>query len=225
MRRPAACRPLSVRITHRADSPAGVPQRQGIAVQRRSAAAAGRCCSPTALAEVPDELRRLPRRDRLPRRRHQLPPARLLGPHRRWSCRASGTRPAPARQRLYSFRDIVVLKVVKRLLDAGVSLQNIRKAIETLRSRGVDDLAGITLISDGTTVYECRSPEEVVDLLAGRPGRVRHRDRRRVQGDPGLAGAVARRAGGAGRGRGGAGRTPTESDELGQRRRRRTASA
>jgi DNA-binding transcriptional MerR regulator len=73
-------------------------------------------------------------------------------------------------QRLYSFRDIVVLKVVKRLLDAGVSLQNIRKAIDTLRSRGVNDLAGITLISDGTTVYECRSPEEVVDLLQGGQG-------------------------------------------------------
>ncbi|MEV4627167.1 MerR family transcriptional regulator [Micromonospora sp. NPDC049523] len=73
-------------------------------------------------------------------------------------------------QRLYSFRDLVVLKVVKRLLDAGVSLQNIRKAIEALRSRGVGDLAGITLISDGTTVYECRSPEEVVDLLQGGQG-------------------------------------------------------
>jgi DNA-binding transcriptional MerR regulator len=73
-------------------------------------------------------------------------------------------------QRLYSFRDLVVLKVVKRLLDAGVSLQNIRKAIDTLRLHGVDDLAGITLISDGTTVYECRSPEEVVDLLQGGQG-------------------------------------------------------
>lgn len=73
-------------------------------------------------------------------------------------------------QRLYSFRDLVVLKVVKRLLDAGVSLQNIRKAIEALRSRGVGDLADITLISDGTTVYECRSPEEVVDLLQGGQG-------------------------------------------------------
>jgi DNA-binding transcriptional MerR regulator len=73
-------------------------------------------------------------------------------------------------QRLYSFRDLVVLKVVKRLLDAGVSLQNIRRAIEALRSRGVEDLAGITLISDGTTVYECRSPEEVVDLLQGGQG-------------------------------------------------------
>ncbi len=73
-------------------------------------------------------------------------------------------------QRLYSFRDIVVLKVVKRLLDAGVSLQNIRKAIETLRQWGEEDLATMTLISDGTTVYECRSAEEVVDLLKGGQG-------------------------------------------------------
>jgi DNA-binding transcriptional MerR regulator len=73
-------------------------------------------------------------------------------------------------QRLYSFRDIVVLKVVKRLLDAGVSLQNIRKAIETLRQWGEDDLATMTIISDGTTVYECRSAEEVVDLLQGGQG-------------------------------------------------------
>jgi DNA-binding transcriptional MerR regulator len=73
-------------------------------------------------------------------------------------------------QRLYSFRDIVVLKVVKRLLNAGVSLQNIRKAIETLRQWGEADLATMTLISDGTTVYECRSAEEVVDLLQGGQG-------------------------------------------------------
>jgi DNA-binding transcriptional MerR regulator len=73
-------------------------------------------------------------------------------------------------QRLYSFRDLVVLKVVKSLLDAGVSLQNIRKAIDTLRAHGVEDLAQLTLISDGTTVYECRSPEEVVDLLQGGQG-------------------------------------------------------
>jgi len=73
-------------------------------------------------------------------------------------------------QRLYSFRDIVVLKVVKRLLDAGVSLQNIRKAIETLRQWGEDELSTMTLISDGTTVYECRSAEEVVDLLPGGQG-------------------------------------------------------
>src|SRR5947208_12792544 len=63
-------------------------------------------------------------------------------------------------QRLYSFKDILVLKIVKRLLDAGISLQNIRIAVDHLRSRGVEDLAGITLFSDGATVYECSSPEE-----------------------------------------------------------------
>ncbi|KZM73137.1 MerR family transcriptional regulator [Nocardia terpenica] len=73
-------------------------------------------------------------------------------------------------QRLYSFKDILVLKIVKRLLDAGISLQNIRIAVDHLRSRGVEDLAGITLFSDGTTVYECTSPEEVVDLLQGGQG-------------------------------------------------------
>ena len=73
-------------------------------------------------------------------------------------------------QRLYSFKDVLVLKIVKRLLDAGVSLQNIRVAVEHLRRRGIRDLAGITLFSDGTTVYECSSPEEVVDLLQGGQG-------------------------------------------------------
>ncbi|MDQ6937732.1 MAG: MerR family transcriptional regulator [Actinomycetota bacterium] len=73
-------------------------------------------------------------------------------------------------QRLYSFKDILVLKVVKRLLDTGVSLQNIRLAVQTLRARGVEDLARITLFSDGTTVYECTSAEEVVDLLRGGQG-------------------------------------------------------
>ena len=73
-------------------------------------------------------------------------------------------------QRLYSFRDILVLKVVKRLLDTGVSLQNIRAAVGQLRASGVADLAGITLLSDGARVYECTSPDEVVDLLAGGQG-------------------------------------------------------
>jgi DNA-binding transcriptional MerR regulator len=73
-------------------------------------------------------------------------------------------------QRLYSFKDILVLKVVKRLLDTGVSLQNIRVAVDALRQRGIEDLARITLLSDGTTVYACTSSEEVVDLLRGGQG-------------------------------------------------------
>jgi DNA-binding transcriptional MerR regulator len=73
-------------------------------------------------------------------------------------------------QRLYSFRDILVLKVVKRLLDTGISLQQIRTAVHHLRDRGPGDLARLTLMSDGVTVYECTSPDEVVDLLAGGQG-------------------------------------------------------
>ncbi len=72
--------------------------------------------------------------------------------------------------RLYSFRDILVLKIVKRLLDTGVSLQQIRSAVQQLRERGVQDLASITLMSDGATVYECTSPDEVIDLVQGGQG-------------------------------------------------------
>jgi DNA-binding transcriptional MerR regulator len=73
-------------------------------------------------------------------------------------------------QRLYSFRDILVLKVVKRLLDTGISLQQIRAAVQHLRDHGTDDLAEVTLMSDGVSVYECTSADEVVDLLQGGQG-------------------------------------------------------
>jgi DNA-binding transcriptional MerR regulator len=68
-------------------------------------------------------------------------------------------------QRLYAFRDILVLKLVKRLLDTGVSLQQIRIAINQLRASGINDLAKTTLMSDGAKVYLCNSDEEVIDLL------------------------------------------------------------
>ncbi len=73
-------------------------------------------------------------------------------------------------QRLYGFRDILVLKIIKRLLDTGVSLQQIRAAVGQLRERGVDDLARITLMSDGASVYECTSDDEVIDLVRGGQG-------------------------------------------------------
>lgn len=72
--------------------------------------------------------------------------------------------------RLYGFRDILVLKIIKRLLDAGVSLQNIRTAVDHLRARGVKDLETMTLMSDGASIYECSSPDEIIDLLQGGQG-------------------------------------------------------
>ncbi|WP_084254971.1 MULTISPECIES: MerR family transcriptional regulator [unclassified Nocardioides] len=73
-------------------------------------------------------------------------------------------------QRLYSFRDILILKIIKRLLDAGISLQQIRTAVGHLRERGTDDLTQVTLMSDGASVYECTSNDEVIDLLQGGQG-------------------------------------------------------
>jgi len=125
-------------------------------------------------------------------------------------------------QRLYSFKDILVLKVVKRLLDTGVSLQNIRVAVDALRARGVEDLARITLLSDGTTVYECTSSEEVVDLLRGGQGVFGIAVSGALRE---LVGSLAQMPGE--RADGGAlDEVPAASgDELSQRRQRRTATA
>ena len=73
-------------------------------------------------------------------------------------------------QRLYSFRDILILKVIKRLINAGISLQQIRTAVEHLRKRGVEDLTQVTLMSDGVSVFECTTDDEVIDLLRGGQG-------------------------------------------------------
>ncbi|RBM04927.1 MerR family transcriptional regulator [Streptomyces sp. PT12] len=73
-------------------------------------------------------------------------------------------------QRLYSFRDVLVLKIVKRLLDAGVSLQSIRTAVRALCAVDLAELSTMTLMSDGATVYRCASPEELAELLRGGRG-------------------------------------------------------
>jgi DNA-binding transcriptional MerR regulator len=72
--------------------------------------------------------------------------------------------------RLYSFTDILLLKVIRRFLDAGVSLQNIRKAVDHLIARGIDQLSSITLMSDGVSIYECSSSDEVYDIIQGGQG-------------------------------------------------------
>ena len=124
-------------------------------------------------------------------------------------------------QRLYSFKDILVLKVVKRLLDTGVSLQNIRTAVDTVRARGVEDLAQLTLLSDGTTVYECTSSEEVVDLLRGGQGVFGIAVSGALRE---LVGSLAQLPGERADGTEVSTRVPL-ADELAQRRQQRTASA
>ncbi|MEX1281377.1 MAG: MerR family transcriptional regulator [Acidimicrobiia bacterium] len=70
-------------------------------------------------------------------------------------------------QRLYSFTDVVQLKMIKRLKDAGMSLPKIRAAMETLRERLGEDrsLSDVTLVADGSTIYAATSPDEVIDVL------------------------------------------------------------
>ena len=72
-------------------------------------------------------------------------------------------------QRLYSFQDLAVLKLIKRMLDSGVNLQQIRRAMATLKDLKEPAL-GTTLVSDGNRIYQVESPEAVVDLLASGQG-------------------------------------------------------
>ena len=70
-------------------------------------------------------------------------------------------------QRLYSFTDVVELRIIKRLLDAGVSLQRIREAMAYLRKQSSGKpLTDVTLMSDGERIYACQSGEEVIDVLS-----------------------------------------------------------
>src|SRR5438067_660163 len=73
-------------------------------------------------------------------------------------------------QRMYSFNDVVQLRVIKKLLDAGVSLPKIRRAVDYLRDELNLPIEDVTLVSDGKTIHACISPNEVVDLLAGGQG-------------------------------------------------------
>lgn len=79
------------------------------------------------------------------------------------AARGSGT------QRLYSYRDVLELRIIKQLLDAGVTLQRARKAIEFLRQSG-DELAAANLVLGAADSVLVRNGEELLDLLRGGQG-------------------------------------------------------
>ena len=78
------------------------------------------------------------------------------------SARGSGT------QRLYSYSDLLELKVIKRLLDAGISLQSARKAVDALRQVG--DVASANLVLSGTQPVLAHDDDQLIDLLKGGQG-------------------------------------------------------
>src|SRR3954468_450475 len=67
-------------------------------------------------------------------------------------------------QRLYSFRDLLELKVIKQMLDAGISLQSARKAVESMRDFK-KDLTSARIVIQGPTVVLVETDEQVMDLL------------------------------------------------------------
>jgi DNA-binding transcriptional MerR regulator len=77
--------------------------------------------------------------------------------------RGSGT------QRRYSYRDLLELKVIKRLLDAGISLQSARRALDVLRSHG-EEVATANLVLNGTQSVLATTGEQIIDLLKGGQG-------------------------------------------------------
>jgi len=82
------------------------------------------------------------------------------------SVQGTGGRPGVAR--LYSFRDLVALKVVKSLLDGGMSLQRVRRAWDYLSRRAQLDrqLSEVRLVTDGPSIFKiCRRDGEVLDAL------------------------------------------------------------
>ena len=74
----------------------------------------------------------------------------------------------PGRRRIYSFRDLVGLRVVKSLLDNGLSIQRVRRAWDYLRRTGnMDDhLAEVKLIADGQSIFAVAHDDaELLDAL------------------------------------------------------------
>jgi DNA-binding transcriptional MerR regulator len=66
--------------------------------------------------------------------------------------------------RSYTFRDLVALRVVTSLLEAGLPLGRVRAALAFLADAG-DDLAGVRLVTDGSTVWACRDDGQILDAL------------------------------------------------------------
>jgi DNA-binding transcriptional MerR regulator len=82
------------------------------------------------------------------------------------SVQATGGRPGV--KRLYSFRDLIALRVIRSLLDGGMSLQRVRRAIEFLRKKaGLDEhLSEVRLVTDGKSIFKiCKTDGEVLDAL------------------------------------------------------------
>ncbi|MCP4793319.1 MAG: MerR family transcriptional regulator [Actinomycetia bacterium] len=68
-------------------------------------------------------------------------------------------------RRLYSYRDLLELKAIKTLLDAGIRLERVRKVFEFLQDTLDEDVARVNLVISGDSVLVRRGADEIIDLL------------------------------------------------------------
>lgn len=71
---------------------------------------------------------------------------------------------APGAEVQYSFRDLVALRMVASLLDAGLPMTRIKRAIGELVRAG-EDLSALALVTDGDAVFACRDDGQILDAL------------------------------------------------------------
>jgi len=73
--------------------------------------------------------------------------------------KGSGTR------RRYSYSNLLELKVIKRLLDAGIRLEQVREVFDYLREQVGNEVASANLVIDGHSVMLARDDGELIDLV------------------------------------------------------------
>ena len=74
------------------------------------------------------------------------------------------------KHRLYSFQDILLIKLIKEFGSLGISTQKIRTVIDSLRNEGIKDFSSVSLFSDGISVYKCDDNDQIIDLLKNGQG-------------------------------------------------------
>ena len=69
--------------------------------------------------------------------------------------------------RIYSFNDIILVKLVKKLRSAGVSLQKIRIALKNVNKilGKNSNISDVSIFSDGSSIYVLSDNDQMIDLL------------------------------------------------------------
>lgn len=73
-------------------------------------------------------------------------------------------------RRLYSYRDLLELRVIKTLLDAGIKLEQVRNVFENLRASVGDDIAAANIVISGTTSVVLQNNDELIELMRSGQG-------------------------------------------------------